>query len=162
MNGVLDPPTKEENMSKRPEHKADHNLLVGESPKELSILTSREHDRMILQLSGTLVSTTAGILLNALSDMLSDEIKSLHLDLSGVNEASRAGVRGIIVAAKIMQTRGGDFRITGTHEDVLLVLDGMLLKSLISNNIQERPSITDEFSQTNSSCRPLYQWRSDP
>lgn len=107
------------------------------SDQTLSILKSYCGNQTIVELSGRVVSTTAGSLLDALSVVLSDGCKSLRLDLSGVNEISRAGVRGIVIAAKIMQARGGDFQITGARASVRATLDGLMLRNLISNSIRD-------------------------
>ena len=40
------------------------------------------------------------------------------VDLEGVSSMTRAGARGILVAAKMLQCRGGEMRICGANEGV--------------------------------------------
>lgn len=114
----------------------------GVAPKKLTYSTICMNGQTVIKLSGSLVSNTTGALLKVFSDVLADGCESLHLDLSDVHEISRAGVRGIVVAAKVMQARGGEFQITGTHSGVLMTLDNLVLKHLVSNNIQKDPPLS--------------------
>lgn len=151
-------------MSKQAEHQTVGHSLPEVRPEALHISTTCEDGQTVVELSGSIVGATAGSLLDAFSDILSSGCKSLHLDLSGVHEVSRAGVRGIIVAAKAMQTCDGDFQITGAQESVVMVLDGQLLKALVSGGIQERSPIPSEPSEEGgadgapSQSKPFWQW----
>jgi anti-anti-sigma factor len=48
--------------------------------------------------------------------------RRVHLDLSGVDAATRAGCRAIFVAAKLLHGRGGRITIIGARPNVRLVL----------------------------------------
>ena len=68
---------------------------------------------LIVEISGILDSNSSGALFDALVEAVGDGWKKLIVDLSGVAFLTHAGVRGLIVAAKLLRNGRGDMRICG-------------------------------------------------
>lgn len=80
-------------------------------------------DFLIVHVSGAVDINATGPLSDALVAGVCDGWKKLIVDLSEVSHVTHAGARGLIVAAKLLQTgRRGELRICGANEptDALL------------------------------------------
>jgi len=73
---------------------------------------------VVLSVSGAADSHAAGQLSDALVRCIAEGAKKLIVDLSGVHIMTRAGVRGLIVAAMLMDTAQGEMRICGALSSV--------------------------------------------
>ncbi|MEQ9607785.1 MAG: STAS domain-containing protein [Kiloniellaceae bacterium] len=73
---------------------------------------------VVLSVSGAADSHAAGQLNDTLVRCIADGTKKLIVDLSGVHIMTRAGLRGLIVAAKLMDTAQGQMRICGALRSV--------------------------------------------
>lgn len=78
----------------------------------------------IIELSGPMDSKNAGALFDALVVNAEPGSADLIVDLYGVTRATRAGVRGLIVAAKLRQVTGRRTRICGAVAHVAALLKG--------------------------------------
>ena len=99
--------------------------------QHLAINLSDEGENCVVHLTGAVVGGTAGDLLDALPLLVTGGCKNLIVDVSGVRAVSRAGLRGIIVAAQMLQVKGGQMRICSAHGEVLRALKNLSLGHLI-------------------------------
>ncbi|MGD1876258.1 MAG: STAS domain-containing protein [Kiloniellaceae bacterium] len=72
----------------------------------------------ILGVTGAVDSHAAGQLSDALVQCISGGAKKMIVNLSGVHIMTRAGFRGLVVAAKLMETAQGEMRICGALRSV--------------------------------------------
>jgi anti-anti-sigma factor len=73
---------------------------------------------VIVSVSGAVDSYATGQLNDALVQCICEGAKKLIVDLSGVHLMTRAGVRGLIVASKLMDTAQGEMRICNAMRSV--------------------------------------------
>lgn len=65
----------------------------------------------LVEVSGIVDSNAAGPLCGMLVECVGDGCKKLIVDLSGVTHVTHAGARGLIVAAKLLRSGGGEMRV---------------------------------------------------
>ncbi len=104
---------------------------TAEGAQELAMRYFKSDGIVVAELSGDIVGGTSGELLDALVELVACGSKGLILDVSAVREISRAGLRGIVVAGKLLQVAGGQMRICGASGQVHRALYGLSLKHLI-------------------------------
>ena len=80
-----------------------------------------ENGKAVFTLEGRLDTTTAPQLENELKSSL-DGVKDLTLDLSALDYISSAGLRVLLTAQKMMNTKG-QMRICGVNETVMEIFD---------------------------------------
>lgn len=99
------------------------------------------HHTLVLEFHGRMDSQTAGQTYDTLVALARSGHPNLVVDLSGVDCVTRAGIRGLIVAAKMLMAVGGEMRICGAGPRAtelllgigyhhLLKLDGTRAQSL--------------------------------
>ena len=105
---------------------------------------SREQsvDLVILTLSGRLDANWSGHVETALSEVVRSGEHRLHLDMSGVDYLSSAGVRVLLSCFKQLRAINGLFGVVSPSEPVRSVLDlsglGMLIATAIApGNLEE-------------------------
>lgn len=82
-------------------------------------LSTRILDRVaIVSVAGAVNSRTAGQLYDGLVERTHEGSSNLIVDLSDVHVMTRAGARGLVVAAKLMQSARGDMRICGAQPSI--------------------------------------------
>ncbi|MEO0914061.1 MAG: STAS domain-containing protein [Pseudomonadota bacterium] len=79
---------------------------------------------------GSIDSKTAGDLFNALIRPIEGGFLRLVLDLGNTTRISRAGSGAIVVATKVLQQRGGEFRLCSMSPDVSACVSGLPLAHL--------------------------------
>lgn len=80
---------------------------------------------LLAELGGTLDSRAAGPVYDALVQRINESACRLIIDMSGVTRLTRAGVRGLVVAAKLCVTAGGKMRICGADPAASHLLDSL-------------------------------------
>lgn len=85
----------------------------------------------IVRVSGAVSRHAAGRLYDTLVNAIGDGRANLIVDLSHVSIVTRAGVRGLIVAAKLMQHASGDMRICGAQQSIEGFLRGLGFNHLL-------------------------------
>lgn len=100
----------------------------------MKIIISRLDGATLVELSGVVGSTTSGHLYDTLTRLIGAGDSRLILDLSRVERLTRAGARGLIVAAKLMQTRRGEMRICGAEADVEAALQDLGFRHLLRSD----------------------------
>lgn len=89
---------------------------------QISVTTRR--DIRILAVSGRIDLYSAGSLYDALVEAVADAQADLVIDLAGVVRLSSAGMRGLVVAAKLQQSAGRAMRLCGTTPAIESFLRG--------------------------------------
>ena len=86
----------------------------------MTIEKKMENGKMILKISGRLDTQTAPELEKTMEDM--EDCKELILDMAELEYISSAGLRVILKAQKLMNTKGG-MKLTGVNESVMEVFE---------------------------------------
>jgi anti-anti-sigma factor len=95
-------------------------------------LTTRTLDGVhIVAVAGIVDSRTAGQLFDALVARCGGAGRKLAVDLSGVHVMTRAGVRGLVVAAKLTRLAGGELRLCAAQRNVTDLLQGLGFNHLL-------------------------------
>ena len=79
----------------------------------------------VVRVSGTLDSRASGYLYDVLVDSTGKGNTKLIVDLSGVQSMTRAGVRGLVVAARRLAPPRGGMRICGADPSIEALLQGL-------------------------------------
>ncbi|MEL6206839.1 MAG: STAS domain-containing protein [Pseudomonadota bacterium] len=72
----------------------------------------------IVRFAGDLVSQTAGSAFDALVSATNSESKTLIVDLLDIRQMTRAGLRGLVVAAKLIEATYGRMRLVIADADM--------------------------------------------
>lgn len=89
---------------------------------QISVTTRR--DIRILAVSGRIDLYSAGSFYDALVEAVRDAQADLVIDLTGVVRLNSAGLRGLVVAAKLQQSAGHAERLCGASPTILSFLRG--------------------------------------
>ncbi|QEW27097.1 anti-anti-sigma factor [Roseovarius indicus] len=98
-------------------------------PMHISITTL--DDILVAELSGALTCMAAGPVYDALVRHVDETACRLIVDMSGVTRLTRAGVRGLVVAAKLCVTHGGKMRICGADASATLLLTSLGFRHIL-------------------------------
>lgn len=79
----------------------------------------------LVRVSGTIDSRSAGPLYDDLVSAMAAGASKLVVDLSGICEIKRAGVRGLVVAGYSLSRRGGAMRICGASRETRAMIEGL-------------------------------------
>lgn len=82
-------------------------------------------DFLVFEIDGVIDRNAAGELSDTLVEAVQDGWKKLVVNLSGTSHATHAGVRGLIVAAKLMRYGRGELRICGANAATGKLLRGL-------------------------------------
>ena len=85
----------------------------------------------VVRLSGALSGRTAGLLMDALTALVVGQNRNLVVQMAGVVHATRAGLRGLVVAAKLLSVCRRQMRICDAPEAAANLLHGLGLAHLI-------------------------------
>lgn len=89
-------------------------------------LSIRTLDRVVIvNVAGSVDSHASGHLYDVLVERTGAGRTMLIVDLSGVHIMTRAGVRGLVVAAKLMKHARGDMRICGAQRSIEAFLQSL-------------------------------------
>ncbi len=83
-------------------------------------------------LSGEIKSTTSGEVMDSLVGLVKGGANKLLLNIKEVDFISSAGLRSILVAAKLLTNSNGQMRICGANESVKKVLETSGFTSLVN------------------------------
>lgn len=100
-------------------------------PEPMHISITSIHDILIAELAGTLNCMAAGPVYDALVRHIDEETCRLVVDISGVNRLTRAGVRGLVAAAKLCVTHGGKMRICGADSSATMLLSNLGFRHIL-------------------------------
>jgi anti-anti-sigma factor len=85
----------------------------------------------IVEISGVVNSLTAGRVYDVLVAAAGDGETKLIVDMSGVHLITRAGIRGLVVAARLMKPGRGAMRVCGGNRAVAALIRGLGLPHLL-------------------------------
>ena len=94
----------------------------------MRIEQKREGDKIVCKLSGWLDPNTSPELVNKL-DL--NGIKSLVIDMSGVEYVFSAGLRSILMLQKLLEFQGGNIKLTNVSDDIRGIFECTGLDSLL-------------------------------
>jgi anti-anti-sigma factor len=98
-------------------------------------LSVRTLDRVVIvDVAGAVDSHAAGDLYDVLVERAGEGRTTLIVDLSGVHIMTRAGVRGLVVAAKLMKHARGEMRICGAQRPIEAFLKGLGFNHLLKRD----------------------------
>ena len=89
---------------------------------------------------GRLDGSTAAAHEKSIQELLAGEVNSIAINLSELDYLSSAGLRGIIVAAKLLQTAGAEMMLCESREQVRQVL-ALSFRSLLRNYESEAEAL---------------------
>lgn len=81
-------------------------------------------DVLVVKITGAVDSKSAGALYDALVDCAAGRTKMI-VDIAGVTLLTHAGVRGLIVAARLMKSAKGELRICGAAAPIAAIIQGL-------------------------------------
>jgi len=97
----------------------------------MKIETRKIHDVMVVDMSGSLDSTSSGEAGDRIVTIAKGEHKRVLLNLAGLEYLSSAGLRVILRGAKLLKGKRGELKICNAKGPVMDVLDTSGFKSLI-------------------------------
>ncbi|QHQ35524.1 STAS domain-containing protein [Algicella marina] len=97
----------------------------------MQVQFAQTRDTTIVHIEGPMNLLAAGHLYERLLFALPRGSDNFIVDLAAVPSATRAGLRGIIVAAKLMQRRRGQMLISGANANVTALLRGCGIDNLL-------------------------------
>ena len=97
----------------------------------MEIRTRRVGDVLIADMAGRLDSRTAGPASTELNQMAQGGNAKLLLNVGGLEYVSSAGLRAILVAAKLVDTHGGTMKISDANAAAKRVMDVSGIGSLL-------------------------------
>lgn len=98
---------------------------------QIQITITELDDVLLAELSGTLDCMAAGPVYDALVQRIDQTACRLIVDMTGVTRLTRAGVRGLVVAAKLCVTAGGKMRICGADPAASLLLNSLGFRNIL-------------------------------
>ena len=98
----------------------------------MEIRTNEVAGITFVYLKGEIKSTTSGEVMDSLVNLVKGGADKLLLNIKGVDFISSAGLRSILVAAKLLKNSNGQMKICGANESVKKVLETSGFTSLVS------------------------------
>ncbi|WP_170787684.1 STAS domain-containing protein [Ruegeria lacuscaerulensis] len=95
----------------------------------------------MVYINGRMVSTTSWQVGELMNDLIENGSTKMLLNLQDVEYVSSAGLRSILVAAKLIQSNDGELRICSAREDVAKILEMSGFDSLISLHADEAEAV---------------------
>ena len=92
-------------------------------------------------LAGEIKSTTSGDVMDSLVDLVKGGNDKLLLNIKDVDFISSAGLRSILVAAKLLKNSNGQMMICSANESVRKVLETSGFTSLVSLHPDENEAL---------------------
>jgi anti-anti-sigma factor len=97
----------------------------------MQIATRKVYDVLVVEMAGRLDSRTAGDAGDRLTAIAQGPDKQVVLNLEKLDYVSSAGLRAILVCAKLLQNGRGQLNISNANGNVAIVLETTGLASLI-------------------------------
>lgn len=97
----------------------------------MKITTNEVAGVTFVNISGEIMSTTSGAVMDVLVDLVQGGKNKLLLNIKDVSFISSAGLRSILVAAKLLQNSDGQMRICSANDSVKKVLETSGFTSLV-------------------------------
>jgi anti-anti-sigma factor len=107
----------------------------------MQIETRKVGEVLVVEMAGRLDSHTAGDAGDRLSAIARGPDKRVVLNLAGLTYVSSAGLRALLLCAKLLESHDGALRISDVQPQVLTVLETSGFNSLLSLHPSEREAI---------------------
>lgn len=98
-------------------------------------------DIRVVSLEGRLDSSSSGEVMDQLSSLVNAGATRLVVNLKDLSYISSAGLRSILVAAKLAKTLNGDMRLCEANSLVSEILDRSGFSNLITLDLREEDAI---------------------
>lgn len=98
----------------------------------MQISTRTAYDVLVVDMEGRLDSTTSGYTYDELVRITKGEQKHVLINLEKLEFITSAGLRSLLVAAKLLQTAGGQLRLCNANGPVKQVLETSGFNSLLN------------------------------
>jgi anti-anti-sigma factor len=113
----------------------------GRGDAQMEIRTRRLGDVLIADMTGQLDSRTAGPASTELNQIAQGKPAKLVLNLRALEYVSSAGLRAILVAAKLVQVNGGAMKICDANAAVKRVMEVSGMSSLLHLHDTEKDAV---------------------
>lgn len=100
------------------------------------------YDVLVVDMSGRLDSQTSGEAGDRMTEIVQGEHKHIVLNVQGLEYLSSAGLRIILRASKLLQSRKGEFRICNATGMVRQVLETSGFSSLLKTYETEKDAVS--------------------
>ncbi len=107
----------------------------------MNIETRRAQDVLVVDMVGRLESRTAGPASTELTKIAQGSDRKVLLNLDRLEYVSSAGLRAILVAAKLVQVNGGSILICGANVTVKRVMEVSGFNSLLRLHDTEKDAL---------------------
>ena len=107
----------------------------------MKITTNEVAGVTFVNISGEIMSTTSGAVMDVLVDLVQGGKNKLLLNIKDVSFISSAGLRSILVAAKLLQNSDGQMRICSANDSVKKVLETSGFTSLVRLYLDENEAL---------------------
>jgi anti-sigma B factor antagonist len=97
----------------------------------MEITTRQAYDVLVVDMVGRLDSKTAGYGNDEMVKIVQGDCKKILVNLENLEFVTSAGLRVLLVAAKLLQTAKGQFKLCCANEAVEQVLETCGFKSLL-------------------------------
>ncbi len=84
----------------------------------MEITTVKEKSTLIIKVTGRMDAATAPQFEKSIGDLMGRGESSFHIDFSGLDYISSAGLRSLLLAAKQLKARKGELEISGVKGPV--------------------------------------------
>jgi anti-anti-sigma factor len=108
----------------------------------MDIQTRRVQDVLVVDMAGRLESRTAGQASTELNKIAQGSDRKVLLNVDRLEYVSSAGLRAILVAAKLLQVNGGSVLICGANATVKRVMEVSGFNSLLHLYDTEKQALT--------------------
>lgn len=108
---------------------------------EMNITQRRIDGLTVVDLSGRIDSSVSGQVMDRLNGLAGSGIKKMIVNLSEVSYISSAGLRSILVAAKLLKSASGEMRLCQPNELVRRTLEDSGFSNLVRIDDSESQSI---------------------
>jgi anti-anti-sigma factor len=102
----------------------------------------------VVDMEGSLDTTTSGDTGDALFALVQDGNRKILLNLEKLDYVSSAGLRAILVAAKLLQNSGGQMRMPTPTETVRSIMEASGFNSLLKLHDTEADALANLIDKT--------------
>lgn len=102
----------------------------------------RVNGMTVVDMTGRLDSSVSGQVMDQLNEIVTSGATRLIVNLSGVNYISSAGIRSLLIAAKLIKAQNGEMRLCEATDLVARVLNESGFTNLIRIDAHEDLSIS--------------------
>ncbi|UBF24578.1 STAS domain-containing protein [Kovacikia minuta CCNUW1] len=97
----------------------------------MKISTRKAYDVLVVDMEGRLDSSTSGYAYEELVRIANGDDKQVLINLEKLEFITSAGLRSLLVAAKLLQNAGGQFKLCSANAPVKQVLETSGFNSLL-------------------------------